>query len=323
VIFPFLLLLAAELPRGSLIPRVPATQDPKLSYALYLPSFYSPERRWPILYCLDPGARGHLPVERFSKAAEAEGFIVAGSNDSRNGPIELVEQAISAMLDDTASRFSIDPKRVYAAGFSGGSRVALGWAMNGRIAGVVACGAAFGAPRQPSRIPFSLFACAGVDDFNYGELYALSVAVAKSQSPQRFAEFQGGHEWLPEGLALEALQFFNGKLPSKPVAPSRQALQIDSRMRRATADIQAAARKARTRLIARFRNRSEAPQDSPDRRVARRALNGAFIGALEQARSAMDHSDFARAIELLELALEIRPDAAVPRAMLEKARANR
>lgn len=286
--FPWLLLLAAELPAGTVVPSVPSAANPKLSYALYLPSNYGPQRQWPILYCLDPGARGRLPVERFAKAAEAEGFIVAGSNDSRNGPIEPVEQAITAMLDDTAARFSIDPSRVYAAGFSGGARVALRWALNGKIAGVVACGAAFGSPQPPKQIPFALFACAGVDDFNYGELHALSLAVTKADARQRFAEFAGGHDWLPEAQALEALRFFNGKLPAQPAQPSKEVGRLDARMREAVAGIEAARGRSKSKLVEKLRAQSNAPEDSAERRVARRALAGAFIGAMEQARVALD-----------------------------------
>ena len=75
---------------------------------------------------------------------------MVGSNNSRNGPIEPVREAITATIDDTNSRFKIDDRRVYAAGFSGGSRVALAWALNGSIAGVVACGAGFtgGTPKN-------------------------------------------------------------------------------------------------------------------------------------------------------------------------------
>src|ERR1700742_419808 len=63
---------------------VPVTADPTNSYALYLPSGYSPAKRWPLLMAFDAFARGDQPVKIFQEAAEKYGFIVVGSNNSRN-----------------------------------------------------------------------------------------------------------------------------------------------------------------------------------------------------------------------------------------------
>src|ERR1017187_1583337 len=137
-------LAGEELPKGRIVERVVCNGNKSQSYALYLPAAYSREQAWPILYCLDPGARGRAPVVRFQAAAERSGFIVVGSNNSRNGSLEVAREAIHWLLTDTQERFAIDDSRTYAAGFSGGARLALAWAGNGRIAGVIACGAGFG-----------------------------------------------------------------------------------------------------------------------------------------------------------------------------------
>ena len=118
----------AVLPAGVVIERVETAANPQQSYALYLPSRYSPDRQWPVLYCLDPLARGRVAVERFAHAAERAGVIVVGSNNSRNGPTEPVRDALVAMVQDTHERFSIDDSRAFAAGYSGGARMALLWA---------------------------------------------------------------------------------------------------------------------------------------------------------------------------------------------------
>src|SRR5690349_17692119 len=118
--------LAAQNPRqGEVIDRVEVPGHSGQSYALYVPSNYTPERAWPILYCLDPGARGKTPVERFAAAAEKAGVIVAGSNNSRNGPLPPAQEAINLMVADTHERFRIDDGHIYAAGLSGGARLAL------------------------------------------------------------------------------------------------------------------------------------------------------------------------------------------------------
>jgi len=266
-----LLFLAAALPPGQVIEKVQCERNPAVSYAVYLPSNYTDDRAWPILYCLDPVARGRVPVDRFAKAAEAEGFIVVGSNNSRNGPIEPVRESIAATVDDTHTRFKIDDRRVYAAGFSGGSRVALGWALNGSIAGVVACGAGF-TGGTPKNAKFPVYAAAGTDDFNYYELYQLSLDLQKSGIPNRFAEFSGGHEWLPELQALEALRFFNGKLPASPAVKSKQVEKEKSEFDRLENELSAADEFSRASLLNGLKRDAASSEDSLHRRVARRVL---------------------------------------------------
>jgi len=65
-----------DLPAGKVIERVVCLKDASQSYALYLPPDYAPDRRWPVVYAFDPGARGLRPVERFKDAAEKYGYIV-------------------------------------------------------------------------------------------------------------------------------------------------------------------------------------------------------------------------------------------------------
>src|SRR5882672_2139170 len=75
-----------QLQPGKIIEKVTISLDQSQSFALYLPSSYTPSRKWPIIYGFDPGARGLMAVEHFKDAAEKYGYIVVGSNSSRNGP---------------------------------------------------------------------------------------------------------------------------------------------------------------------------------------------------------------------------------------------
>src|SRR5437879_904675 len=65
-----------ELAKGVVIAKAVTLADANQSYALFLPSYYSPGRKWPIIYAFDPEARGHLPVELMKDAAEKYGYIV-------------------------------------------------------------------------------------------------------------------------------------------------------------------------------------------------------------------------------------------------------
>ncbi|MGZ4830265.1 MAG: hypothetical protein ACXV78_11535, partial [Candidatus Angelobacter sp.] len=58
---------------GTVHTSVPVAAQPSNSYALYLPSAYSPAKRWPLLLIFDPFARGEVSVKLFHDAAEKYG----------------------------------------------------------------------------------------------------------------------------------------------------------------------------------------------------------------------------------------------------------
>jgi predicted esterase len=199
---------AQELARGVVNEKVLCAGDEAQSYALYLPSSYSDEKKFPVLYCFDPMARGRVPVERFKAAAEKYGWIIAASNNSRNGPLKPSLAAASAVFEDTHRRFSIDEKRIYAAGFSGGARLALSLASSckGCIAGVIACGAGFPPDIKPSAsTPFTLFSTVGTEDFNFPELLMLESVLDKLSIPSRVEFFDGAHDWASAELSTKAV----------------------------------------------------------------------------------------------------------------------
>ena len=94
-----------------------------MSYALYLPTAYAPAKVWPIVYFFDPGGRGRRPVELYKDVAEKYGFVIAGSNNSRNFSPDQ-SKSVNAIWLDTHLRLALDEHRIYTSGFSGGARVA-------------------------------------------------------------------------------------------------------------------------------------------------------------------------------------------------------
>jgi dienelactone hydrolase len=200
------------LPKGVVIPRVVCIDHPEQSYALYLPSNYSPEGKWPILYLFDPAARGSIPVVLAKDAAEKFGYIVIGSNNSRNGQPKLDLDAAIAIGNDSHLRFTIDDRRVYFAGFSGGARLATALALGCHdcAAGVISNGAGFPLDRPPStQTHFSYFATIGMSDFNYPEAVVLAQKLDQLDLPHRLRRFDGSHEWAPAEAWLEALAWMN------------------------------------------------------------------------------------------------------------------
>lgn len=196
---------AQEIPTGRIVDEVKCAAEPDQSYALYLPSNYTPTRQWSVLFAFHPAARGRDMVAKYAAAAEQYGYIVAGSNNSRNGPWSMAAGAIRAMPADVGHRFSIDPTRVYLTGMSGGARVAFQVALAGTIvAGVIASSAGLPDSRPRARVPFPVFATAGTEDFNYLELRLLD---RKLTTPHRLVIFEGGHGLPPDGVAMDAIEW--------------------------------------------------------------------------------------------------------------------
>ena len=200
---------AADGLAGRLLDKVACQADNSQLYALYVPSAYTPQKKWPVIFCFDPGARGKVPVERLQAAAEKYGYIVAGSLNSRNGPWAANAAAIQAMVRDVESHLAIDVKRVYTAGLSGGARVATQVALGGLAKGVIACSAGFPSSEDgvPGKVPFVFFGTAGVEDFNHGELQRLDGELESRKATHRIVIFQGGHEWAPVPLLAEAVEW--------------------------------------------------------------------------------------------------------------------
>jgi len=71
--------------RGRVISNVSCKKDYIQNYALYLPSYYSEDKKWPVVCAFDSHGKGLLPVELFKDEAEKYGYIILGSNNSKNG----------------------------------------------------------------------------------------------------------------------------------------------------------------------------------------------------------------------------------------------
>ena len=230
---------ALDLPRGQIIDDVACNDDPAQHYSLYLPSNFTTDRLWPVILAFDAGGRGRRGVERYQAGAERYGYIVAGSNNSRNGPWKPSLDAARAMTADLTGRFPVDVKRIYTAGMSGGARVAMMVALHpeliaGRshgIAGVFASSAGFPPGEFRESVAFPIFATAGTDDFNYLEVLNLDRTL---RSPHRVVVFEGGHTWPPGDVATEAVEWMELQAMTSGIRPRDQTL-IDDMFRRRVA----------------------------------------------------------------------------------------
>ena len=159
----------------------------------------------------DPDGNGAEPVKVFQEAAEKYGYIVAGSDNARNGPAQRSADAFVAMWRDLHARLRIDDRRVYAAGFSGMARFSSLLAQRCKcITGVALSGAGF-TPESPSSQSdkFLVFVSIGQFDFNFPEIIHLRDTLNKNRINNEVEFFDGAHQWMPSAIATETLEWFN------------------------------------------------------------------------------------------------------------------
>jgi dienelactone hydrolase len=202
--------------KGSVVANVVCLDNPSQSYALYLPSHYSRERAWPVIYVFDPFARGKTAVEVYKDAAEKYGYIVVASNNSKNGPGTIQLEAAQAVWMDTHRRFAIDKDRIYTTGLSGGARVATTFALycaTCNVAGVIAVGAGYPANQsaKPANDHFLYYGIVGDADLNYPELMLLRRKKDQTGAQFKFRVYPGPHQWEPPEIATEAVEWLQLK----------------------------------------------------------------------------------------------------------------
>jgi hypothetical protein len=170
---------------GQVVSSVTCAADSRQTYALYLPSAYTPQRPWPIVYVFDPGGRGANPLSLMKDAAEKYGYILAASNNAHNGQLKPQAEAAQAVWQDTHERLAIDDKQIAFAGHSGGARLAAWVSQQCKCAQV--------------------FATVGMLDFNYGEMVQLDARLDSLRYSHFLRRWDGPHAWAPAEVWEEAL----------------------------------------------------------------------------------------------------------------------
>lgn len=201
-------LLAAEPERGRMIENVAARSDATQTYTLYLPPSYDAAKKHPLLFVFDPRGRGTFAAEIFRNGADRYGWILISSNQTRSDDDGKANERALAALVPEASRYAVDPRRIYAAGFSGTAILSCALGFNtGAIAGVIGTGGRLVPQMEPDDFPFAHFGAAGSRDFNNREMRAIDDRLEKAGKQHRYVEFEGEHRWFSSDVATEAIRW--------------------------------------------------------------------------------------------------------------------
>lgn len=193
---------SGEFINSKIYQNVKCEADTTISYALFLPPHYQRGNPCPILILFDSHGDGLLPVNLFSDEAAKSGFIIAGSNNSKNGlPTTQTTDIYRKTIADISTRFDVEKRALYVGGFSGGSRVAGAVAITeAGIAGVVGCGAGLPNMDQKPVNDFSYLAVVGNQDFNFTEMQQLNASLDQAGFQHHLLVFDGIHQWPPKEL---------------------------------------------------------------------------------------------------------------------------
>jgi predicted esterase len=192
---------------------VTSDEDNSVSYSIYIPKTYSEGKKTPAIFFFDPHADGALPLSLYDSLAENFNFILVGSNNSKNGiDMQSATKIANTMIRDVSQKLSIDEKRMYTCGFSGGAGVASGLATQfADVAGVIACSGGGVEPSQSFPATFCFVGLAGLSDFNYHHLVEASNHIAYANFAHEFLTDDYKHEWAPARLMNKAFEFIELK----------------------------------------------------------------------------------------------------------------
>jgi predicted esterase len=223
--------LADLTPRGEVVPRLRSRSNPKASYAVFLPSAFTRDRTWPVVFLLDPRGRALIPMELFRPTAERLGYVLVSSYDTQSdGARDPNDMAIDAMLDDAQRYLAPDGKRLYLAGFSGTSR--FSWDVSEQLPGALAGILGFGAGTPGDKrwlaqhvhgTPFDYFGAVGAVDPNYLEMRQLQRDLTDARLPFRMEIFDGSHRWPPADVCRRALEWMELRAMQRGLRPLNRA----------------------------------------------------------------------------------------------------
>ena len=213
---------------GTVYDSVACQKHPGETYALVLPAKFDPGKRFPVIFFFDAQARGALPVKRYQSLADRFGFILAASNQSKNGlAAPERNRIIYHFMADVEKRFPLDARRIYTGGFSGGARIAAGIGLsNPGIAGTLGCAAGFPPVKQVLNNQLAYVGMVGNTDFNFLEMQQLDRELEKAHWHHCLLVFDGHHQWPPLQTMKMAFYFLQADAMRRHLIPRDENIPV-------------------------------------------------------------------------------------------------
>ncbi len=168
------------------------------SYEVFVPARTESNQTFPLLVILDPHGSGKTALAHFRLAAERYPVVLVASNLIKNN-LPGFEGVIQSLIADVQAKYPVD-KRVYMSGFSGGARMAVGYAMSHPLNGLILSGALAGS-QELHQVGCMVYAISGTDDFNFMETAQYLFQEATTPTNLKIELTRSSHGW-PDSLIL-------------------------------------------------------------------------------------------------------------------------
>jgi hypothetical protein len=193
------------LAKQAVIDRTDSCQlSPQHTYQIFIPAVDKSCTNWPVMILIDPHGDGKYAIDQFKEAAKKYPVILVASNLIKNNYSGYI-QSIDELIADVKSKYPVG-NTIYISGFSGGARMAIDYATNHRVNGIIACGA-LAQHEQITAVRCPLMAIVGLDDFNFIE--AAQYVVDPLSIPQNLLIelTNASHSWPEKGLLTRAMGY--------------------------------------------------------------------------------------------------------------------
>lgn len=187
-----------KLTKGVVIDSLPVNDSIAETFSLYLPTNFTTDRTWPVLFIFDPEGRGRNVAQLFRQPAEEQGYILAASNNMEKDSTLLFNTKVATrMVNGILNFFPVDVNQVYAAGLSQGARVASVMpAVYRNTTGVMAIGDTWiNTDFIKKGAKFSFVGLAGYNDYRKFLVGETAAYLSKAGMPATTYFFDGGREW--------------------------------------------------------------------------------------------------------------------------------
>jgi len=208
--------------KGKIIDNILIKAKPSETFQLYLPKSFDPAQNSAVIFVFDPSGNGRNGLKPFMDGAEAYNYILVCSNNSKNGPYDKNFDIANRLFAQVLSELKTDPKQIYTAGFSGGSRLATTIAaLTNSIQGVIGCGAGFVVNMAEIEHPnsSSYVGLVGDEDMNFHEMFRFMDWLGTYHIDHELLTFQGGHRWPPQTQISRALGWLELQAYKKGIRP--------------------------------------------------------------------------------------------------------
>src|ERR1035437_530748 len=172
--------------------------DTKNTYEVYIPKRNSSGEKLPLLVIIDSHGSGKFALDKFKQGANQYPAVLLASDLIKIG-YEDSDGAIKTLIEDVRLKYPVG-ETIFITGFSGGARMALGYALTHQVNGLILCGALANAD-QINQLHCQVISISGMDDFNFMETAQYLFQEQSTPGNLKIELTNASHSW-PDSLML-------------------------------------------------------------------------------------------------------------------------